>query len=504
MKGERTDSHETAEQPSTREGRLVILAGPLFGRAFSVDDDATIGRSPEATITLADQPGVSRMHAAIKQLGDTFVIQDLGSRNGTLINGQRITKRSPLRFGDRVQLGADCVMLFTYSDPAEEHLEHLRRMETVGRMTAGIAHDFNNLLMVLVTSLEHLRQLPLDKVLPGEEAGGAAEDGLAAAQQAVQLTQKILSLSRPTDDAMGLVSVDALVRDTAHLCRRLLTSTIRLHISVDSGLMVWGSTAELQQVLMNLCINARDAMPRGGHLRIEARRVGRSSNARGMPGPSDRIRIDVIDNGMGMDEETRRRVFDPFFTTKDHTHGTGLGLATAFATIQRHGGTFHVRSELDQGSTFSIYLPIAAPRPQTEEQHGSPTPMRGVGRAGRRVLVLDDEPLVLRSTQRQLKALGYEGISFDDPEEALNAFRADPNAFDVAIIDLHLDGTTALDILPRLRGIRADLPVLVFSGHWSDLEGVALKQRGATLLQKPCTADTLGRSLRKLVGAEDA
>lgn len=481
-----------------------MLAGPLFGRSFAIDEDeTTIGRCPEATIVLDDHPGVSRRHAMIVQAGGQFVVEDLGSRNGTFVNGQRVTKKTPLRFGDRLQLGADCVLLFTYSDPAAEFLDHLRRMETVGRMTAGIAHDFNNLLMVLVTSLEHLRKLPLDDVLPGCDAGAAAEDGLAAALQGVELTKKILSLSRPADDVMAIVDVEGLVRDAAHLARRIMGDLVRLRVNVEPGLTVWGSKAELQQVLINLCINARDAMPRGGLLRIEARRAGRSSKH--IPGGAERVLIEVSDTGVGMDEETRQRVFDPFFTTKDQTRGTGLGLATAFATIQRHGGTIQADSELGRGSTFSILLPIArAPVAAESLQSRMPTPMGGVtSQRLARVLVLDDEPLVLRSTRRQLKSLGYSAAIFHEPQEALEALRNGPMDYDAAIVDLHLDGLSALDLLPRLKAIRPELPILVFSGHWSEQEGAALRKQGAALLQKPCSAETLERALRRVAGSRD-
>jgi len=499
----RNRSGDTLEQPVGRQGRLVVLAGPLFGRAFAVDgDETTIGRCPEATIVLDDHPGVSRRHAVIVQVGGQFAVEDLGSRNGTFVNGQQVTQRTPLRFGDRLQLGADCVLLFTYSDPAAEFLDHLRRMETVGRMTAGIAHDFNNLLMVLVTSLEHLRKLPLDDVLPGMDAGAAAEDGLAAALQGVELTKKILSLSRPADDVMALVDVEGLVRDAAHLSRRLMGDLVRLRVQVEPELTIWGSRGDLQQVLINLCINARDAMPRGGVLTIKARRVGRSSKR--LPGNGERVLIEVCDTGVGMDEETRERVFDPFFTTKDHTRGTGLGLATAFATVQRHGGTIQVDSELGRGSRFSILLPIARAQPSPVTKHRMATPMRGLGGRGlSRVLVIDDEPLVLRSTRRQLKSLGYSSGLFADPDEALETLRADPHGFDAAVVDLHLDGTSATELIPKLRAIRPELPILVFSGHWTDEQGAALRQQNVALLQKPCSAETLERALRRLAGSRD-
>ncbi len=486
--------HETVEQPIERQARLVVLAGPLFGQSFPVDVGVTtMGRSSENTVGLRDQPGVSRNHAKIvTKTGGVFEITDLKSRNGTWVNGVEVKPKRPaqIRFGDRIQLGADCVLLFTYVDPAEEQLEHLRRMETVGRMTAGIAHDFNNLLMVILTSLRQLDELH------GDERE-AVDDGLAAAEQAVSLTERILSLSRPTAAEKRVIAVEHLIEETAKICRRMLPAGIRLVVTCERGLQVWGYAVELQQVLMNLLINARDAMPDGGVLQLRARKARTSEEILG--GGPDRITISVTDSGVGMNETTRQRVFDPFFTTKDHSNGTGLGLATALAAVQRHGGSFHVRSEPGEGSTFKIFLP-AADGSKQRERTDPPlrTPGRGLLRKATRVLVVDDEPLVLRSTARQLKKLGYVAATFGDPSDALEALT--DGAFDAAIVDLHLDGTTALEVIPQIRNVNADLPILVFSGHWTEQQGNTLRQMGAAMLQKPCTADGLHGILRRLTG----
>ena len=489
---------ETVEQPIEREARLVVLAGPLFGQSFPVEPGiTTMGRSSENTVGLRDQPGVSRHHAKIvAKPGGVFEINDLESRNGTWVNGVEVKKgkKAPIRFGDRIQLGADCVLLFTYVDPAEEQLEHLRRMETVGRMTAGIAHDFNNLLMVILTSLRQLDEL-------NGEAKEAVDDGLVAAEQAVSLTEKILSLSRPTAAEKRIIAVEDLIDETAKICKRMLPAGIRLAVTCERGLQIWGYSVELQQVLMNLVLNARDAMPDGGILQMRARKA--RTNEEILGGGPDRIVISVSDSGIGMDEGTRQRVFDPFFTTKDHSHGTGLGLATALAAVQRHGGTFHVRSEPGEGSTFKIFLPSADASEQRERTDPPvrSTPGRGLPRRAARVLVVDDEPLVLRSTARQLKKLGYVPSTFGDPSDALHALgNAD---FDAAIVDLHLDGTTALEVIPQMLGVRADLPILVFSGHWTEQQGNTLRQMGAAMLQKPCTADGLHGILRRLTGVVD-
>lgn len=483
---------ETVEQPLERQARLVVLAGPLFGQSFPVEPGVTtMGRSSENTVGLRDQPGVSRNHAEITaKPGGVFEISDLGSRNGTWVNGVEVKRTAQLRFGDRIQLGADCVLLFTYIDPAEEQLEHLRRMETVGRMTAGIAHDFNNLLMVILTSLRTLDELQ-------GEAKEAVDDGLVAAEQAVSLTERILSLSRPTAAEKHVISVEDLIDETAKICKRMLPNGIRLAVTCERGLQIWGYAVELQQVLMNLVINARDAMPEGGVLQLRARKARTSEEILG--GGPDRIVIAVSDSGIGMDEGTRQRVFDPFFTTKDHSHGTGLGLATALAAVQRHGGTFHVRSEPGEGSTFKIFLPAADGSKQRERTDPPVrTPGRGLPRHATRVMVIDDEPLVLRSTARQLKKLGYIASTFGDPIDALRALTSAD--FDAAIVDLHLDGTTAVEVIPQMREVRADLPILVFSGHWTEQQGNTLRQMGAAMLQKPCTADGLHGILRRLTG----
>ena len=278
----------------------------------------------------------------------------------------------------------------------------------------------------------------------------------------------------------------------------MLDPGIRLAVTCERNLQIWGYAAELQQVLMNLVINARDAMPDGGVLQLRARKARTSEEIMG--GGPDRIVISVRDSGVGMDETTRQRVFDPFFTTKDSSRGTGLGLATALAAVQRHGGTFHVRSDPGEGSTFRVFLPAADSTKQRERTDPPVhTPGRGLPRHATRVLVVDDEPLVLRSTARQLRKLGYVPTTFGDPADAVAALGADQ--FDAAIVDLHLDGTTALEVIPQLRDVRADLPILVFSGHWTEQQGNTLRQMGAAMLQKPCTAAGLSGILQRLTGS---
>ncbi len=474
-----------------KPARLIVLTGSAFGRSFAVEDEVTIGRQHDCTVAL-DEPGISRVHARLVAAGSQYVIQDLQSRNGTLLNGTPI-RRASVNFGDRIQLGAQCVLLFTYRDAAEEHLEHLRRMETVGRLTAGIAHDFNNLLMVMVTSFEHLGALPLDEVLPKADAGATVADGMAAVEQAVALTRRILMLSRPSDGGRGFVHLKAVVEEVGRLCQRIMGSKVDLEVHADPAIVVWGNASELQSVLMNLCVNARDAMPDGGRLWIRARRT---ASLPGLPVGEDRAVIEVVDTGVGMTDETRRRVFDPFFTTKEGDRGTGLGLATSFAAVQRHGGTFHVSSEPGRGTTFSIFLPLAPPKPKASS---SPPKHSGEEHVYERVLVVDDEALVLRSTARQLRRLGCSTKTFSDADEAVAFLRRNDFQADLAVLDLHLGTTTAIELIPRLSEIQPQLPVLVFSGHWTQEEADRLHELGVScLLQKPCSADELRNAIQSL------
>jgi signal transduction histidine kinase/ActR/RegA family two-component response regulator len=456
---------------------VLVVAGASVGASFRIGGTTTLGRSSEAQIRL-DSPGVSRVHARIVQSESGFSIEDLESRNGTHVNGKRVS-RSALAFGDRVQLGAECVLLFTFVDPAEDELARTERLETLGRISANLAHDFNNILQVIRSTLVHLGDLPLDAAFPGKGVSETVSDGLAATERASDLIGRLLSLSRPAPGGNSPVEVDALVHETARLCKRILPPGVELQAAVEPNLRVHANDAELHQVLMNLCVNARDAMPDGGTLLLRAFRA------------QEQVVVEVTDTGTGIDEATRRRLFEPFFNTKPRI-GTGLGLAGASAIVRRHGGTIEVTSELGVGSTFRISLPALKERSDRRTLGDSKDGARPL------TLVVDDDPLVRRTVGRELQQLGYDCVLCGSAAEAIERVRT--MTFEAAVLDLHIGRDSAVDLVPKIRQIRPDLPIVMISALWSAAEASALRAAGVVeLLEKPCERSKLAAALDRRV-----
>jgi signal transduction histidine kinase/ActR/RegA family two-component response regulator len=459
-----------------RAARVVLVSGPQAGATHRAAHGMVIGRGSEADIRV-ESGGVSRLHARIERDRDKFAIVDLESRNGTFVNGERVTRRT-IAFGDRIQLGAECVLLFTVADPMDEELARLDRMQLVGRMSATLAHDFNNLLHIIRSSFGVLGDLPLAKTFAEAGAAEAVEDGIAAVERGANLISRLLTLSRPAHGETAVVEVDALIQDVARMSRRVLPGGIELAVDVQPFLKVRGNEGELHQVLMNLCVNARDAMPRGGVLELRTRASKDSP---------PRVVIEVRDTGVGMTTATRARLFEPFFTTKAKG-GNGLGLAGAMAIVKRHNGSIDVDSDVGRGSVFRIVLPAV---PTSREHMTTRDAMDGPKRSEQRespkiqVLVVDDDPLVLRTMARQLQTLGHQVTPAMDADHALDAVC--DHQFDLAILDLHIGEESAIELVPRLRARWPELPVVVVSGLWSAAEAAALRGAGVTdLLGKPC------------------
>ncbi len=252
--------------------RLVVLMGPEPGRRFTLRDQPfVIGRSEDCDIQLDDSK-VSRRHVRIRTSKGRWIAEDLGSRNGTLINGETLEAGRPLEVGDRIQLSAETLLLFTRQDPLEDLLLHRQQMEIIGHLAAGIAHDFNNLLNVVEASSSQLRSLPPSTPLGDPVVAECHADIRAASRRAAELTAKLLAIAGRRDggESGDEVDVSALAADVLQLARRTLGASIALDAHVDRGLLVRGDYAALHQVLMNLCINARDAMPDGGTIKLRA------------------------------------------------------------------------------------------------------------------------------------------------------------------------------------------------------------------------------------------
>jgi signal transduction histidine kinase len=331
---------------------LVCVTGADLGRRFSVGFDPVIVGRGGVDVELSTTD-VSRRHARISVGDQGFQIEDLGSANGTFLNGVRITTATPIRVGDHVQIG-NTVLVFAQRDELEERMQRVQRLEAMGQLAGGLAHDFNNTLSVIVANLDFI-----EESLPAEAAD--ARDALSsirnAALSGAALAKRITRLGSTDPLTFALVPLSSLVEQTVAMSRRQFGDKVSISTNFEKDLAVLGSYEELHQVLMNLLLNARDAMPAGGTIRVEGRGIhcdAQQAIARDLPAAGEYVEISVIDNGSGMDEATLARAFDPFFTTKPRGKGTGLGLAMIHGCVRRHGGAIEVSSKIDRGTTFRL------------------------------------------------------------------------------------------------------------------------------------------------------
>jgi signal transduction histidine kinase len=341
--------------PMAAEVQLVCVAGADLGRTYRVSGTTVIGRG-SVDVTLRSN-AVSRSHARIELRGQTFAIVDLGSVNGTFVNGARIVGSAPLKLGDRIQVGST-ILLFTRHDELEERMRRVQQLEAMGTLAGGLAHDFNNALTVINATLELLRT----RVAEQRDLVEMVDEMTEAATSASSLARRLLRLGRPEAVSFERVVLGDLLERTIPTLRRQGGRSMKIEATVPPDLSVSGSREELHQVLVNLFINARDAMGGGGTLTISAHAVQLDESAalsQQLPGSGDYVELSVCDTGCGMDAETLRRIFEPFFTTKPAGQGTGLGLAMVHGIVRRHGGSIAVESTPGQGTRFRILLPAA-------------------------------------------------------------------------------------------------------------------------------------------------
>ena len=473
--------------------RLVVVSGGE-PRSYELEAPVVIGRGREADIRLASA-GISRAHARVYKEKGRYYVQDLGSRNGTFVNGARVDHRD-LKVGDEIHIGAEAHLVFSRVSELEDKLVERQKMEAVGRLAAGVAHEYNNLLAIVLASLEYVSSLP-DDVLKRGDILESLDDAMNAASQAATVTRSLLSFARPAGSDVESVDASSLINSVIQLVRRTFERSISFDVDAEPGMMVLADRHLLSQVVMNLCINARDAMSNGGRLTVRARRETTYDADKGVD--TEAIVIEVSDTGVGMTEEQRRRIFEPFFSTKGEHQGTGLGLSLVYGAVRSHGGELEVRTAVGHGTTFVIRLPAyrpgdSAPPPSRDRKDSlmsvRPTVHHGL------LLLVDDEPLVRRSCARALRAGGFEVVTVATGEEAVDVYNRRATEVSAVVLDLNMPGLSGSQTFDRLLRMNPAVKVIVLSGI-ADRERTALLEQGAAaVLSKPCPMDILIQSIR--------
>ena len=382
----------------------------------------------------------------------------------------------------------------------EQQLRQAQKMEAVGRLAGGISHDFNNLLMVISGYCEFL----LERIGPDPGVRGPAQEIAKAAKRATSLTVQLLAFSRKQMLAPKLLDLNGVVTENLKLLTRLIGEDIDLVMIPGGELgLVKADPNQIEQVIMNLAVNARDAMPHGGHLVIESANVRLDESfARTHAGvePGEYVMVAVSDTGMGMDADTQTHIFEPFFTTKG-PKGTGLGLSTVYGIVKQSGGYITVSSEPNKGTTFKVYLPRVSAAGETLAPQ-PPVAVSDTQQGQETILLVEDESTVRELTQQYLQAQGYTVFEAADPNIAMQISNAHSGPIHLLLTDVIMPVMNGHELAQRITEGRSETRVLYMSGYTENAIGHnGTLDAGINLLQKPFTLPTLRARVRQTLDA---
>ncbi|MCK6548298.1 response regulator [Myxococcota bacterium] len=379
----------------------------------------------------------------------------------------------------------------------EDELRQAQKLEAVGRLAGGIAHDFNNLLVVI----NNYAHFALESLGAAHPLHGDLDEVHKAGLRAAKLTHQLLAFSRKQILAPEVCCLNGVISELEKMLRRVIGEDVELELRLAPELgSVLVDPGQIEQVLMNLVVNARDAMEDGGRIVIETTNVPRTEGPRDVDGPKGFVRLAVRDTGCGMDEATRARIFEPFFTTKEPGRGTGLGLSTVYGIVKQSGGDVQVESEPGRGTTFRILLPRsdeAEPAPPATPEIAQTTAQgRGV------ILVVEDDASIRRLVQRVLEGEGYEVLTAGSSPEAITLAEQHPRPIELLLADIVLPGMNGQDLAKLLASTRPHLRVLFMSGYPTDVGPKRIAVDPATtLVQKPFAVATLTTRIREALSS---
>ena len=476
--------------------QAVQFVNPGFTRIFGW----TIEELKGSQIPFVPKPSRKSFNDLVKKLLDTGepvhgVEGQRFTRDGLLLD----VSMSVSHYVDHAGNPTGILMILrdiTESKRYQWHMHQAQKMESLGTLAGGIAHDFNNLLMGIQGRLSLLR-LQVDAAHPGY---GHIKDIEHYVIRSADLTQQLLGIARTGKYEVKPADINELIRNQCDLFGRT-----RKEIQISQDFASSLQTAEvdqrqIEQVILNMFVNASHAMPKGGNLYVKTinETLSRHQTEPYAVGPGQYIKISITDTGTGMDEATRKRVFEPFFTTKKRERGTGLGLASAYGIIKNHGGYITVYSEIGRGTTFNIYLPASA-KTAIREVSMEEKIITGKGT----ILLVDDEEMIISVGEEMIRMLGYEVMTAKGGKAALEVYREHINRIDLVILDLIMPGMSGSETFDQLRSMDPETRVLLASGYSINGEASSVMKRGCNgFIQKPFNIQELSQRIHKILRSD--
>ncbi len=408
---------------------------------------------------------------------------------------------SPIRDTDGSIIGASVIGRdITANKRAEDQLRQAQKMEAIGRLAGGVAHDFNNILGIITACGELLQS----RIAAQTGATQYLDNIRKAADRGATLTRQLLVFSRQQVVQPTVVDLNQRLRETSKLLRPLMGDDVEVVVlNRTPSSLVEADPVQLDQVVLNLAVNARDAMPKGGKLILETSIVSFDEALAAQHTPlqvGKYVLLAVSDTGIGMDQPTARRIFEPFFTTKEVGKGTGLGLAVVYGIVRQSGGHVIVYSEPNQGTTFKIYLPSAEDKIQAAPEHETPLPAQ---RQGTRILLVEDDETMRMLTREMLQEHGYSVLEAKDGREAFELAFGNNEPIDLLLTDVVMRGMSGPELVRQLMSTRPDIKIVFMSGYTGELlAGHDIFQQGTRFLEKPFTRAALLKSLEEALGGQ--